>query len=139
MRYSVDGDLIFIRMDDGENFYNVLNGVLKELGVKSAVVLNGIGMLKDFEIGWFNVEKGQYERERISVPHELVSTSGNVSDRDGEAFAHLHVSLAGPSRSVVGGHLFEATVCNTVEMFLMRLNMDLYRVPGKTFRPLDVR
>ena len=139
MKYAVDGDIVFIRMDNGEDFYPTLEKVLKELDVKSAVVLNGIGMLMDFEIGWFNVEKGEYERETISVPHELVSMLGNVSDRDGEPFAHLHVSLAGPSRSIVGGHLFKGTVCNTLEMFLKKLEIDLYRVPGGNFRPLDVR
>ena len=139
MKYGMEGDILFIRMDHGEDFYETLNGVLKELGMKSAVVLNGIGMLKEFEIGWFNMDRKEYEREYISVPHELVSMTGNVSDRDGEPFAHLHVALAGPSRSIVGGHLFKATVCNTVEMFIKKLDMPLYRTPGDTFRALDIR
>ncbi len=138
MKYRLDGDLLFIRMDDGEDFYETLYGVLKEVGWKSGVVLGAIGMLKDFEIGWFNVQKGEYEKEFISVPHELVSVQGNLSDKDGEVFAHLHVSLAGPSRSIVGGHLFKATACNTVEMFILRSNLNLYRVKGGNFRPLDV-
>ncbi len=138
LKYRVDGEKVFIRMDDGEDFYETLYGVLNELGWKSGIVLNAIGMLKDFEIGWFNTQKSEYEKEYISVPHELVSVQGNISDKDGEPFAHLHVSLAGPSRSIVGGHLFKATVCNTVEMFILKSNLNLFRVKGETFRPLDV-
>ena len=137
MKYKIGGDILFLRMDDGEDFYEILGKVLKETGWKSAVVLSAIGMLKDFEIGWFNVQKGEYEREVVSIPHELVSVQGNVSDRDGEPFAHLHVSLAGPSRGVIGGHLFGATVCNTVEMFLRKIEMKLFRASGNVFRPLD--
>ncbi len=139
MKYIVDGKRIFVRMDNGEDFYGVVNDVLKETEARSAIVLGGIGMLMEFEIGWFNVEKGEYEREFVSVPHELLSVQGNVSDMDGEPFAHVHVSLAGPSRSVVGGHLFKAKVCNTVELFLEKLDIDLYREKGKTFRRLNVR
>ncbi|MCD6449185.1 MAG: DNA-binding protein [Thermotogaceae bacterium] len=134
-----DGEYLFIRMDDGEDFYEILYKVLKKEGIFSGIVINAIGMLKDFEIGWFNMEKIEYEREKISVPHELVSTNGNVSDRDGEPFAHLHVALAGPARNIVGGHLFSAKVCNTVEMFIKKLDINLYRKEGKTFRAIDVR
>ena len=138
MRYAVDGKKIFLRMDHGEDFHETLKSVLKETGTKSAIILGGIGMLMDFEIGWFNVEKGEYENESVSVPHELLSVQGNVSEMDGEPFAHVHVSLAGPSRSVVGGHLFRATVCNTVEMFLEILEMKLYREEGEKFRKLNI-
>ncbi len=139
MIYRVDGEFLFIRMDDGEDFYETLYSILKKERISSGIVINAIGMLKDFEIGWFNVEKMEYEKEKISVPHELVSTNGNISDKDGEPFAHLHVALAGPARNIVGGHLFSATVCNTVEMFIKKLDIELYRKEGKTFRPLDVR
>ena len=138
MKYKLDGEVLFIRMDDGEDFYETLYSVLKEVGWKSGIVLGAIGMLRDFEIGWFNVQKGEYEKEYVSTPHELVSVQGNVSDRDGQAFAHLHVSLAGPSRVLVGGHLFKATACNTVEMFVMKSDLKLFRAKGDRFRPLDV-
>ncbi len=138
MKYRLEGDVLFIRMDDGEDFYETLYGILKEVGWKSGVILNAIGMLREFEIGWFNVQKGTYEKEFVSMPHELVSVQGNISDRDGEAFAHFHVSLAGPARNIIGGHLFKATVCNTVEMFIMKSNLNLFRAQGGNFRPLDV-
>ncbi len=137
MKYKIDGDVLFVRMDDGEDFYETLYGVLKEIGWDSGVVLNAIGMLRDFEIGWFNVQKGEYEKEFVSTPHELVSVQGNVSNKDGQPFAHLHVSLAGPARNLVGGHLFAATVCNTVEMFIKKLDIKLFRAEGEKFRPLD--
>ncbi len=120
-------NVVLIRMDDGEDFFEALYRALKSLGMNSGVVAGAIGMLRDFEIGWFDVEKGEYEKEFVSVPHELVSVQGNISLKENEPFAHLHVSLAGPSRTVVGGHLFSARVCNTVEMFVCKTEIKLFR------------
>ena len=138
MRVGSKGDLVFVRMDDGEDFFEDLEVVFRETGIRSASVIGAIGMLRDFEIGWFNVEKGEYEREFVSVPHELLSVQGNVSLLDGKPFLHAHVSLAGPSRSVVGGHLFKGVVCNTVEMFLLKLPFGLGRFGEGRFKRLDL-
>jgi len=129
-------EIVFIRMDDGESFYDVLYDALRELNLTSGIILNGIGMLRDFEIGWFSGEK--YETERIEgTAYELVSMGGNVSTKDGEVFAHIHVGLATPDRKMVGGHLFDATVNNTVELFILRLKgMNLRRIERGGYTPL---
>ena len=138
MIYREDEKILFIRMDDGENFVENLEKVLRETGITSGVIISGIGMLKDFEIGWFNVEKKIYEKEQVSVPHELVSISGNISSLEGNPFAHMHVSLAGPSRALCGGHLFSGIVCNTVELFILKSpSLELKRALSKGFKALE--
>ena len=76
-------------------FFDALLGVLKKENIVSAVVLSGIGMLKDFEIGYFNTETKQYETALFEKPCELISLSGNITLKDNEIFPHLHVSLQG--------------------------------------------
>lgn len=138
MIYREDERILFIRMDDGENFVENLEKVLQEAGVTSGVIISGVGMLRDLEIGWFNVEKMVYEKEQISVPHELVSISGNISLLEGNPFPHMHVSLAGPSRALSGGHLFSGIVCNTVELFILKAPLlELKRAASKGFKALE--
>lgn len=137
MIYREDEKILFVRMDDGENFVEELEKILFKAEVTSGIIVNGIGMLRDFEIGWFNVERKVYEKERISVPHELVSTSGNISLLKDKPFAHMHVSLAGPSRTLCGGHLFSGIVCNTVELFILKAPaLKLKRAPSLGFKAL---
>jgi len=129
-----ENGLVFVRMDDGEDFYEVLSEILDKYNVESGIILGGIGMLRDFTIGWFNGK--EYEKETISTPHELVSLNGNVSIlENGERFTHLHAALAGPDRKLVGGHLFGGTVNNTVEMFIYILeDVQLRRIQKGSFR-----
>ena len=129
-------EILFIRMDDGESFYDVLYEILRDNGITSGIVLNGIGMLRNFEIGWFSGER--YETERIEgKAYELISMNGNISVKDDEIFAHIHVGLASPERKMVGGHLFDATVNNTVELFVLKLkDVKLKRVERGGYTPL---
>ena len=129
-----ENGLIFVRMDDGEDFYEKLYEVLDKYSVESGVILGGIGMLRDFTIGWFNGK--EYEKEKISTPHELVSTSGNISVlENGEIFAHIHAALASPDKKLVGGHLFGGTVNNTVELFIYVLeDVQLKRIQKGSFK-----
>ena len=63
--------------------------------------------------------------------YELISASGNISDLDGKPFAHTHVVLSDEKCHTFSGHLFEATVTITVEIFLFPLDIALIRRPGE--------
>ncbi len=137
MLYLDENNWIFIRMDDGEDFYKTLYEVIKRFNVDSGLIFGGAGMLRNFEIGWYNDETGKYENKRIDTPCELLSLSGNISIKDGEPFAHIHISLGTSNKKVIGGHLFEATVNNTVEMAIMKFEkIWLERKKKDGFRPL---
>ena len=42
-------------------------------------------------------------------------------------------------KNVIGGHLFKAKVCNTIELFIKVINIKLIREKGEFFRPLSWR
>ena len=136
MLFQSDLDTLFIRLDDGEPFFDTLYAALSETGGSSGVFLSGIGMLRSFEIGWFNMETKAYEKKFYTDPYELLSLSGNLSQKETALFAHFHVTLAGRAHRVIGGHLFGGTVCNTLECFFRSYGHPLMRLPGATFSPL---
>ncbi len=136
MESKKDGDLIFLRFDDNENFLKELEIFLESEKLFSGVFLSGVGMFKNFKIGWFSSIKEKYMLDSFKTPHELVSLSGNISLKDEKVFSHIHVSLAGEDKKIIGGHLFEAYVCNTVELFIKKINFNLYRKQRNGFRPL---
>ncbi|QTA37761.1 DUF296 domain-containing protein [Thermosipho ferrireducens] len=93
-------------------------------------------MMREFNLGWFNVNTKEYEKDFFKEPYELLTMSGNISLKDNGIFPHIHVSFSGYDKKVIGGHLFSGTVCNTVELFIEKLNIELYRKQGEYFRPL---
>jgi len=131
-------NLIFVRFDTNDDFFESLYSVVEKYSMNAGVILSGMGMLKDFEIGWFNTEKDVYEKTKIETPHELVALTGNIARKEGKPFAHIHVALAGPDKKLVGGHLFSAKVNITNEIFIYKVDsMKFERVAYGSFNKLE--
>lgn len=83
--------------------------------MESGAVLWGIGMLQDFEIGFFGPTG--YAKTIVSERHELLALHGSISIR-GDPPLHLHVSLGRPDHTAIGGHLFRAktAVINEIQI-----------------------
>ncbi len=129
VHFSRKGQIAALRFEDGDNMLPLFKDYLKDQGIHSAVILSGIGMLRDFTIGWHG--PGGYEKQEFSAPHELLSLSGNVNLKpDGSVFIHPHVALSEQNLTARGGHLFSATVHNTLEaVLLVPEGMTFHRKP----------
>lgn len=132
MYWKIEGNILMVRLETGEKILEKLKEVVESNRVVSGVVLSGIGMLKDIEVGYFqSLEKG-YQRHYIPYPCELVSLSGNISRQEEGYNIHLHVGLIKPDGDSTGGHLFGGTVQYTNEIFILLLNSPLIRKKEET-------
>jgi len=114
-------NLIAIRMDDGEDFFTNMENVAKQYQIKSGVILTGLGMLKDIELGYLTYPKevGKYVSHDYSGPFEVTSMMGNLGWFKGQFIAHVHAVLADTNNNCKGGHLNKARVNATVEVFIL--------------------
>jgi uncharacterized protein len=81
--------------------------------------LTGVGAVRDVVLGYLDLDQKQYlKREFDSASMELVALTGNLALLDGEPVAHCHAVVGDREMRVFGGHLFEATVSVTVEIFV---------------------
>jgi predicted DNA-binding protein with PD1-like motif len=83
--------------------------------IESGTVLWGIGMLQDFEIGYFG--PNGYEKTAVPERHELLSLHGSIAMR-ADPKLHLHVALGRRDHAVIGGHLLRAktAVVNEIQV-----------------------
>ncbi len=109
------GNELMVRFQDGET----LPDGLADLGVESGVIVNGVGMLRDIKLGYWDGKN--YVIEKIVEPAELLSLQGNIGRKDGETVVHPHVTVAKKGGAAYGGHLVRATVNNTAEIFIYKL------------------
>lgn len=123
MKVQKQDDLFFIVMDMGEELPGSLVRFAEQNGIEAAD-FQGIGALRDFELGYFVLSSGDYKRQKYTEIVELLNGTGNLAMREGKPFAHMHVTLGLPDYSVIGGHLFSGIVAVTAEI---------------VFRPLPVR
>ncbi|WP_297501438.1 PPC domain-containing DNA-binding protein [Thermococcus sp.] len=118
MRFSRGRNFMF-RVPEGRELLNFVNDFARRHNVLIGNV-TGIGSLRNPKIGYFDEEAGEYRVTELSGLYELVSLSGNISLKDGEPFAHIHVALGGPDGKLYGGHLVEGEVF-VAELFIQEL------------------
>ena len=84
--------------------------------------ISGIGAVKNTEIGAYDTLTKKYVKKQFNNVLELVSFEGNVTLKDGSAFAHAHVVLSDHEMRTLGGHLFETTVAAVGELFIRKFD-----------------
>lgn len=119
MKSSEEKNLIVAKLDDGEDLFGALREIIRKHAIGSGLVLSGIGMLRNFVLGYY--DGTEYQKMNFKDPCELLSLQGSITT-EGETIIHLHTSLADENSNVIGGHLFQAEVCSLNEVVIQKLD-----------------
>lgn len=113
------GRSLMASLDLGTEITDGILGLAEREGISMAAV-SAIGALSRVKIGYYDQIGHQYRTVRIDRPVEMVSCTGNLSQRDGFRALHLHVVLGDESYHLQGGHLEEGEVF-AAEVHLLEL------------------
>ena len=119
METRQDGNTILLKLSDGEDLVASVEAAARKHNVESGAVLWGIGMIQDFEVGFFG-PKG-YEKSTFAERHELLALHGSIAMR-GDPKLHLHVAAGRRDHAVIGGHLFRAKTAVVNEIHIARFD-----------------
>lgn len=120
-------DKYLVRLDRGEEVLSTLNSIC----IKNNIIagkISGIGAVCDVSLGFYDVSTKVYDSKKFDGEFELLSLSGNISYLDGEPFTHLHVTMSDAKYQVFGGHLFEATIAVTGEIWIVPAEIKVDRL-----------
>lgn len=81
--------------------------------------LSAIGGVTEIELGFYSLEKKEYEFKKITETLELTGLLGNISLVDQNPFLHAHATVANFQFHVFGGHFKEGIVGGTCEIHLV--------------------
>lgn len=129
MESAEEDAFVQVKLSDGEDLFPCLEEIARRHEIDSGSVLWGIGMVQDFEIGFFTPQG--YQRSAFSDRHELLALHGSIAMR-ADPRLHLHIAAGRPDHAVVGGHLFRARACVVNEVLVARF--DRIRV-NRVFNP----
>ncbi len=121
MEYKRFDNTIVARIDRGEEILTELKKIALAEKIRLGHI-SALGAVGDFTVGVFHTAEKQYHANRFTGDWEIVSLVGNITQMNGEYYAHLHMSAGGTDGAVVGGHLNSATVSATCEMFITVLD-----------------
>ncbi|KYK32026.1 MAG: hypothetical protein AYK22_00255 [Thermoplasmatales archaeon SG8-52-3] len=126
MQSKEENDFIFIRLFEDEEILEKIKSACKNHNVRTAIVLSGIGQLKQTKLGYF-IKKENYSPESFDKPLELLSLSGNISKQKNDYFLHIHTVLGDEKKKAFGGHLIEGKISITAEIVLLKIPINLKR------------
>ena len=126
MDYRRFDHTIAVRLDKGEEICGQLLEIAKKEKIGAAAV-SGIGAVSDMTVGLFDPEKKRFCENRFFGYYEVTAITGNLSTMNGEPYLHLHMSCADARGHTVGGHLAQATISLTGEIFLQVLDGSIDR------------
>jgi predicted DNA-binding protein with PD1-like motif len=117
MRFQRFGDRYIVRLESGEAVFETLVAFLQAQDVEFSNV-SAAGAVRAVTLGYWNAATKEYEYRDVEEQLEVVSFQGNSSLKDGKPFLHVHGVFGRRDFTVYGGHVKEATVHPTLEVWL---------------------
>ena len=93
--------------------------------------LTGIGALSGATLGWLDLEAKQYRAIPVAQQVEVLSMVGDIAVYAGRPVVHAHMVLGRRDGPTVGGHLWEARVNPTLEIFVTTHASVLRKTPDE--------
>lgn len=104
------------RLKHGDDLITAIRDVFKSNEIKMGVFM-AIGAVKNARIAFYDQQRHLYIEKDIDEPAEILSCVGNISEKEGETFAHAHITLGMADGSSKGGHLLEGTTIFACELY----------------------
>ena len=118
MEYRNYNNVIYLRLDRGDEVLSSILDVCEKEGIKSCV-FSGIGGCDYAKLGTFRPEQGTYGEYEKRGMLELVSLNGDVKDSEQGPLIHAHACLSFEENGEIkltGGHLLSLRVLITAEI-----------------------
>ena len=115
-----------IRIKRNEKIIESIKKFCSNLNINSAQI-SGIGACNYAKIGAYLFSEEKYLSNEYTGDYEILSLSGNVSKINEEYYPHIHILLGDKENKTIGGHLFEANVSATCEIFFETFTKEITR------------
>ena len=120
MKHKELNGVYILLLSHGEKIVESVTDFCRKNSI-AAAQFNAVGALKEVEIGFYNLSTKTYKWKKAEAELEIDNITGNVAAFEGEPFVHAHATVSDNEMHAFGGHLKEALVGASCEVFLMPL------------------
>jgi predicted DNA-binding protein with PD1-like motif len=122
---KMNGETVLV-FDTGDEVVSTLTKFARDHKI-AAAHFTAIGAFSDAGIGYFDLGKKDYLKNKVNEQVEVVSLIGDIALDKGEPKVHAHVVVGKRDGAAMGGHLLEAHVRPTLELVLHDSGEELKR------------
>ena len=117
--------------ETGDEILSELLHFAKEQKI-SAAHFTAVGACESVTLGFFDLEKKDYEKIFVGEQVEVMSLVGNIALYQNEPKIHSHIVVGKRDGTAQGGHLIFGQVRPTLEMFVSELPQTITRRLNQT-------
>ena len=103
--------------ETGDTLMDELERFAEDRNVRAGTIL-ALGAFQEASLAYFAWESKEYEELAVDEQVEVVSLTGNIGREDDDVRLHIHAVLGRRDGSVIAGHLMDAVVRPTLELFI---------------------
>ena len=104
-----DGDTFVVSLDNHQEVVAALAAFCEEQGILAGEI-TGIGAVNSATLRFLDPATKLYVDKTFDEQMEISSLVGNISEKDGKPYLHLHANFGRRDYTVVGGHLLCCTL-----------------------------
>ena len=114
-KYRQFKDKYVLSIDNHQPVGAALAAFCKEKNILAGAVY-GLGATNNATLRFLDPDTLKYVDKTFAEQMEICNLTGNISEKDGQVYLHLHVTLGRSDYTCVGGHLLEATINGACEL-----------------------
>lgn len=126
MKHKELGGVHILLLLEGEKLVESITSFCSGNGI-GAATFQALGAVKEVELGFYDLKARQYEWKKAEAELELDNATGNIALLEGKPIVHAHATVSDREMHSFGGHLKEAVVGASCEVFLTPLGGKLER------------
>lgn len=131
MEYKMlENDWYIVRIKRGERIVEEIKKVCEAEKIEGGLI-TGIGAVDQVELALYDVTKKEYHKKVVDQPFEVTNITGTIGVEK-ELIVHLHITLTDKEMKAFGGHLVDARVSGTAEIFIKKTEKLLKKYDEET-------
>ena len=106
-----------LSLDNHVSILEALTAFCKEKSIFCGKV-SGLGAINSATFRFLDPATKQYVDKTFEEQMEITNVTGNVSQKDGEVYLHVHLTCSRRDYTCVGGHLLSARINGACELIV---------------------
>lgn len=104
-----------LSLDNHVEVVEALSAFCREKNILAGSIL-GLGAINEATFRFLNPATRQYVDKSFDEQMEITNLTGNISQKDGAPYLHIHITASRSDYSCIGGHLLSARINGACEL-----------------------
>jgi len=114
---AVKQGVFTLSLDNHVELSEALTAFCKENSILAGTIL-GLGAVNEATLRFLNPATMKYVDKTFTEQMEITNLTGNISQKDGKPYLHLHITASRSDYTCIGGHLLSARINGACELLV---------------------